>query len=105
MRFRRGAPLAIHSPSGFTDTIVRHVSKELMDLGLEMELTRRGAIRSIRKGICAEGARDRDPSRDVWAQVTHICDNGRLSLASSAHGRQAFPEARSTRTYPFRQPS
>ena len=49
--------LAIPSPTGYPDTIVRHVSRELKTLGLEVELTRRGAIRAIRQGERKEGAR------------------------------------------------
>ncbi len=85
--------LAIPSPSGFTDTIVRRVSKELMDLGLEVELTRRGAIRSIRKGKRAEGARAIVTHLDtLGAQVKHIRDNGRLSLASIGTWSARFAE-------------
>ncbi|MBG19096.1 MAG: osmoprotectant NAGGN system M42 family peptidase, partial [Rhizobiales bacterium] len=40
--------LKIPSPTGYTDTIVRFVTKELEHLGLEPELTRRGAIRAVR---------------------------------------------------------
>jgi putative aminopeptidase FrvX len=47
--------LDIPSPTGYTDTVVRHVSKELSRLGLEPSLTRRGAIRSIRQGRKAHG--------------------------------------------------
>ncbi|MCA1259942.1 osmoprotectant NAGGN system M42 family peptidase, partial [Nitratireductor aquimarinus] len=41
------ALLSIDSPTGYTDTIVRHVTAELERLGLEPELTRRGAIRAV----------------------------------------------------------
>ena len=40
------ALLAIDSPTGYTDTVVRHCTEELQRLGLEPQLTRRGAIRA-----------------------------------------------------------
>ena len=45
------ALLAIDSPTGFTDTIVRHCTRELERLGMSVELTRRGAIRAVRQGF------------------------------------------------------
>jgi putative aminopeptidase FrvX len=63
------------SPTGFTDTIVRLVSKELINLGLEVELTRRGAIRAIRKGQRSDGARAIVTHLDtLGAQVKYIKD-------------------------------
>src|SRR5690349_205498 len=38
--------LAIPSPTGFTDTIVRYVAERLEELGIPFELTRRGTIRA-----------------------------------------------------------
>ena len=38
--------LSIASPTGYTDTIVRHAVGELRRLGVEMDITRRGAIRA-----------------------------------------------------------
>ena len=75
------ALLDIPSPTGFTDNIVRYVSRELMRLGLDVELTRRGAIRAIRKGARSEGARAIVTHLDtLGAQVKQIKDNGRLCL-------------------------
>ena len=73
--------LQISSPTGFTDNIVRHVSRELSRLGLEAELTRRGAIRAIRNGARSDGARAIVSHLDtLGAQVKYIRDTGRLSL-------------------------
>ncbi|MCB1478267.1 MAG: osmoprotectant NAGGN system M42 family peptidase [Tepidamorphaceae bacterium] len=73
--------LAIPSPTGYTDSIVRHTANELKKLGLEIELTRRGAIRAYRKG------RSRRPARAIvthldtlGAQVKSLKSNGRLEL-------------------------
>ena len=38
--------LAIPSPTGFTDTIVRYVAERLDELGIPFELTRRGTLRA-----------------------------------------------------------
>lgn len=42
--------LAIPSPTGFTDTIVRYVAERLEELGIPFEMTRRGTIRATLKG-------------------------------------------------------
>ena len=42
--------LAIPSPTGFTDTIVRYVAERLEELSIPFELTRRGTIRATLKG-------------------------------------------------------
>ncbi|MEQ9244852.1 MAG: osmoprotectant NAGGN system M42 family peptidase, partial [Nitratireductor sp.] len=67
------------SPTGYTDTIVRHVTTELERLGLEPELTRRGAIRAVVRGGRREGARAIITHLDTLvAQVKYIKDNGRF---------------------------
>ncbi|MEC9344274.1 MAG: osmoprotectant NAGGN system M42 family peptidase, partial [Pseudomonadota bacterium] len=72
---------AIPSPTGYTDPIVRFVTRELESLGLEVELTRRGAIRAVRTGKRREGARALVSHLDtLGAQVKLIKDNGRLML-------------------------
>ena len=53
--------LAIPSPTGFTDTIVRYVAERLDELGIPFELTRRGTIRATLKG------RQTSPDRAVSA--------------------------------------
>ncbi|KAA0972512.1 osmoprotectant NAGGN system M42 family peptidase [Aureimonas fodinaquatilis] len=73
--------LAIQSPTGYTDTIVRHVTKELQRLGLHVELTRRGAIRAVRQGSRRASARAIVSHVDtLGAQVKAIKPNGRLEL-------------------------
>lgn len=85
--------LEIPSPTGFTDTIVRHVSKELIELGLEVELTRRGAIRAIRKGKRSDGARAVVTHVDtLGAQVKRIKENGRLSMVPIGTWSARFAE-------------
>ena len=55
--------LEIPSPTGYTDQIVRHCCKQLEALGLEYELTRRGAIRSVIRGSSRQPARARRSQR------------------------------------------
>ena len=88
------------SPTGFTDTIVRLVSKELINLGLEVELTRRGAIRAIRKGERSDGARAIVTHLDtLGAQVKFIKDNGRLSLVPIGTWSARFAEGARVRIF------
>lgn len=87
------ALLAIDSPTGYTDAIVRHCSKELERLGLRPELTRRGAIRAARQGRRRKGARAVVAHLDtLGAQVKLVKDNGRLELVSIGHWSARFAE-------------
>ena len=90
--------LSIPSPTGYTDTVVRYVTVELEKLGLETELTRRGAIRAIRKGERPEGARAIVTHIDtLGAQVKSLKDNGRLGLVPIGTWSARFAEgARAT---------
>ncbi|MCT8998265.1 osmoprotectant NAGGN system M42 family peptidase [Chelativorans intermedius] len=92
------ALLAIDSPTGYTDTIVRHVTEELERLGLEPELTRRGAIRAIWRGESRRGARAIITHVDtLGAQVKRIKETGRLELVPIGHWSARFAEgARAT---------
>jgi peptidase M42 family hydrolase len=85
--------LAIPSPTGYTDNVVRACSRELNRLGLDVELTRRGAIRAIYPG------RERRPARGIvshldtlGAQVKAVKDNGRLALVPIGHWSARFAE-------------
>lgn len=78
------ALLAIDSPTGYTDQVVRHCSRELERLGLTPELTRRVAIRAVRQGSRRKGAR---------AIVAHLDTLGagqageeQRALGTGAHG-------------------
>ncbi|MEZ5860052.1 MAG: osmoprotectant NAGGN system M42 family peptidase [Geminicoccaceae bacterium] len=85
--------LQIPSPTGYTDTVVRAVSAELTSLGLPLELTRRGAIRSKLPG------RSRRPARAIishldtlGAQVRGLKENGRLAICSIGNWSARFAE-------------
>lgn len=73
--------LAIPSPTGYTDEIVRHVSEELSGLGIPFSVTRRGAIMALYRGREVDGARAIVAHLDtLGATVKMIKDNGRLEL-------------------------
>lgn len=73
--------LAIPSPTGYTDTIARFVTKELGRLGIEWQMTRRGAILALYRGQQQEGARAIVTHLDtIGATVKQVKDNGRLEL-------------------------
>ena len=70
--------LGIHSPTGYTDSIVREVGRELDNLGVPYELTRRGAIRATLRG------RAYSPDRAI---VTHVDTLGAMVKALKPNGR------------------
>jgi len=85
--------LAIPSPSGYTDEIARWCGEELERLGVEFELTRRGAIRSRLPGRREQPARAIISHVDtLGAQVSYLKDNGRLSLVPIGHWSARFAE-------------
>src|SRR3546814_17268234 len=76
-----------------TDEVVHHCSRELKNLGLTPELTRRGAIRAIRQGSRRRGARAMVTHLDtLGAQVKFIKENGRLELVPIGHWSARFAE-------------
>ncbi len=89
--------LNIPSPTGFTDTISRYVTKELEAFGLSVELTRRGAIRAVLPAEESRSARAIVSHLDtLGAQVRYIKDNGRLGLAPIGHWSARFAEGART---------
>lgn len=85
--------LAIPSPTGFTDTIVRYVAERLEELGIPFELTRRGTIRATLKG--KQNSPDRAVSAHldtIGASVREVKDNGRLALAAVGCWSSRFAE-------------
>lgn len=81
------------SPTGMTDDIVHLVCRELTDLGVPFELTRRGAIRANLSG------RQYSPDRAVLAHldtlgamVKALKDNGRLEVVPLGHWSARFAE-------------
>ncbi|RFC63687.1 osmoprotectant NAGGN system M42 family peptidase [Fulvimarina endophytica] len=87
------ALLAIPSPTGYTDTVVRYVAGELERLGLKVELTRRGAISALRQGSRRASARAIVSHVDtLGAQVKRLKENGRLELVPVGNWSARFAE-------------
>ncbi len=87
------ALLSIPSPTGYTDEIVHYCSRELERLGLKPELTRRGAIRAVRRGSHKQGARAMVAHLDtLGAQVKFIKENGRLEVVPIGNWSARFAE-------------
>jgi hypothetical protein len=85
--------LAIPSPVGLTDAIVRYVASRLDALGIPYEITRRGAIRATLRG------RERRPARAIvahldtlGAMVRELQDNGRVGVVPIGSWSSRFAE-------------
>ncbi|MGF1449354.1 MAG: osmoprotectant NAGGN system M42 family peptidase [Opitutales bacterium] len=74
--------LSIHSPTGYTDPIVREVCGLLEELGIGYEMTRRGAIRANLPGNGSASTQDR-------AIVVHLDTLGAMVKALKPNGRLA----------------
>lgn len=85
--------LAIPSPSGYTDNVVRACCDELTRLGVPFEITRRGAIRALLAGREHRPARALVAHLDtLGAQVRALKDNGRLELVPIGTWSARFAE-------------
>src|SRR5690606_3264185 len=92
--------LAIPSPSGYTDAIVRACCAELDRLGVPYEITRRGAIRARLQGQAAQPARAFSAHVDtLGAQVKLLKPNGRLELVPIGHWSSRFAEGARVTVY------
>lgn len=93
LRERLAGLLNIPSPSGYTDEAVWEICRDLDELGLEYELTRRGAIRVKLPGKSSSQARAIVAHVDtLGAQVKQVKDNGRLELVPIGHWSSRFAE-------------
>lgn len=85
--------LSTPSPTGYTDHIVHLVCDRLTALGLDFELTRRGAIRAEIKGTAPSPDRAVVAHLDtLGAQVKRIKENGRLEIVRIGHWSARFAE-------------
>jgi len=97
LRAQLQALIEIPSPTGYTDNVVRYVCGELSQLGLGVELTRRGAIRALLPGRESAGARAVVSHLDtLGAQVRALKPNGRLGLVSIGTWSARFAEGART---------
>lgn len=88
-----GRLLNIPSPAGFTDNIVRFVCRELSDLDIEHEITRRGAIRTNLAGAITSPDRAIVGHIDtLGAMVKRLKDNGRLEVVPVGTWSARFAE-------------
>ncbi len=100
LRDQLSALLAIPSPTGYTDTVARHVCKTLEELGLDYDLTRRGAIRARLPGERSAGARAIVSHLDtLGAQVKALKDNARLELVPIGNWSARFAEGARTTVF------
>ena len=91
------ALLEIPSPTGYTDNVVRCVCHELDRIGVDYELTRRGAIRARLPGRSPDGARAIVSHLDtLGAQVRALKLNGRLDLVPIGTWSARFAEGART---------
>lgn len=85
--------LEIHSPTGYTDPIVRVVCSFIDSLGLEYEITRRGAIRVTLPGERSKPVRSIVAHVDtIGAMVRELKDNGRLAVVPVGTWSPRFAE-------------
>ena len=85
--------LSIPSPSGYSDQIVHFVGRTIEDLGLDFNVTRRGAIRATLPG--REGPLDRAVAAHLdtlGAMVNRLKVNGRLGLSPIGTWSSRFAE-------------
>ena len=85
--------LRIASPSGYTDRIVHFLCEQLLHLGVDFELTRRGAIRANLKGKCSSPDRAVVAHLDtLGAMVKGLKANGRVQVVPIGHWNARFAE-------------
>lgn len=85
--------LKIHSPTGYTDPIVREVCKELDELGVKYELTRRGAIRVNFPGEnYSQGKALVSHLDTLGAMVKELKSNGRCRIVPVGSWSSRFAE-------------
>lgn len=85
--------LAIPSPTGFTDELVRYVCQKLDEIGISYSLSRRGTIHATLPGRDSTRARAVANHLDtIGATVASIRDNGRLGLSPVGTWSSRFAE-------------
>ena len=88
-----GKLLLIPSPTGFTDEIVHFTGEELKRLGVEFEITRRGAIRGNLNGKLKSPDRAIVVHLDtIGCMVKQLKKNGRLGVVPIGNWSSRFAE-------------
>lgn len=89
--------LNIHSPSGYSDQIVHFVGGTLQQMGIDFNVTRRGAIRATLHGSQSTLDRALAVHLDTTgAMVTRLKKNGRLAIAPIGNWSSRFAEGSRT---------
>jgi peptidase M42 family hydrolase len=92
--------LNIHSPSGYTDEIVHFIGRELQRIGIEYNVTRRGAIRATLPGLQKDCDRAILAHLDtIGAMVRRSKTNGRLAIAPVGTWSSRFAEGARVTVY------
>ncbi len=87
--------LRIPSPTGRTDVIMQHVGERLEEIGLDFELTRRGALIARLEGAQRGVPLDRAVvihTDTIGCMVTALKDNGRLAVTQVGTHSSRFSE-------------
>jgi peptidase M42 family hydrolase len=87
--------LRIPSPTGRTDVIMQHVGERLEELGIDVELTRRGALDARLPGTSDDATLDRAVvvhTDTIGAMVSRLKDNGRLRVVPVGTHSSRFSE-------------
>lgn len=87
--------LRIPSPTGRTDVIMQHVGDRLTELGIDVELTRRGALDAQLPGTAGNGTLDRAVvvhTDTIGCMVSGLQDNGRLRVVPIGTHSARFSE-------------
>ncbi len=97
--------LAIPSPSGFTDEVVRFTCEQLELLSIDYEITRRGAIRANLNGKIDSPDRAIVAHLDtLGAMVKGLKNNGRLELVPIGTWSSRFAEGARVTLFTDKQP-
>jgi peptidase M42 family hydrolase len=81
------------SPTGRTDEVVQYVGERLMDLGLDLSVTRRGLLNATLSGLRSRPDRAIAVHADtIGCMVTRLKDNGRLEVTQLGTHSARFAE-------------
>ena len=86
--------LAIPSPCGFTDEVIRYIASALEELGIEYQITRRGTIRARLPGTGSRGMARAIVNHvdSIGAMVKRIRSDGRLEVAPIGYWSSRYAE-------------
>jgi peptidase M42 family hydrolase len=81
------------SPTGRTDEVVQYVGELVMDLGMDLTVTRRGVLNATLSGVRTRPDRAIAVHADtIGCMVTRLKDNGRLEVAQLGTHSARFAE-------------